>query len=539
MKINPLFTNTDDISIESYLSKFGVENPSEYIKGQYVEPTSHYQNIDIAAKTLRYYMVEHPTEYNVWILQDSDGDGILSASMFYSFCKQIGHREQINVLIHDKSPKAHGLDKEIMDELKSAKENDIVYIIDAGTNDGKNVKKLTDRHINVIILDHHNLSDDKRDKLPVNTNVALVNNQTDGVENKGLSGCGVAWKVMKRYDEMFHTNYSTQYLSYVMITLISDSCPMRYNEQYSFIKWGRKKIHKNIEPFLQLNRDDSSHGYAFGMIPAINSMIRLGTKEEKLATFKCLCGESDDYDTVIDRCKYYHGKQSRDALKILDGANVIADDKVVVAKINIKTPMTGLVAGKMVSKYNKPSLLLHDDGTSSSGSMRSPIPIQNELLESGLFEYIKGHDQAAGVSYLNSNEQAILNYLANMTLCEPQETVLLSTTVKSLSDDLFSFTDAIREYCTCDIKLPRVHFEPFKPDNVAIYDKVIRIEKDGLKFILFTPSNDKKEILNKKNIYLDIIGELGYNDFNGKTSKQVVIDKIEIEERDMKVEDVF
>ena len=85
----------------------------------------------------------------------------------------------------------------------------------------------------------------------------------------------------------------------------------------------------------------------------------------------------------------------------------------------------------------------------------------------------------------------------------------------------------------------RVHFEPFKPDKVTIYDRAVRIEKDGLKFMLFSPSNDQKEILNKKNIYLDIIGELGYNDFNGKTSKQVVIDKIEIEERDMKVEDIF
>ena len=32
---------------------------------------------------------------------------------------------------------------------------------------------------------------------------------------------------------------------------------------------------------------------------------------------------------------------------------------------------------------------------------------------------------------------------------------------------------------------------------------------------------------NNNNIYVDIIGELGYNVFNGKTTKQVIIDKIE------------
>ena len=41
------------------------------------------------------------------------------------------------------------------------------------------------------------------------------------------------------------------------------------------------------------------------------------------------------------------------------------------------------------------------------------------------------------------------------------------------------------------------------------------------------------------NIYVDIIGELGYNVFNGKTTKQVVIDKIEIEEKERSIEDLF
>ena len=538
MKVKELFDNSDDISVESYLSKFNIKDPTEYIKGQYVEPTNHYKNIDIAAKTIQYYMVKHKDEHNVYLLVDSDCDGYLSSSMFYSFCHNLSDAK-ITLLIHDKNPKSHGMDdNEIIEQLKEAEANDIIYIIDAGTNDGKRIKNLTDRHINVVVIDHHNLSDKKSDILPINNNVTLVNNQTEGVENKGLSGCGVAWKVIKRYDEMFHTNYATQYLPYVMITLISDSCPMQYNEQYSFMKWGRKIVHKNLRPFLELNRDDTSHGYSFGMIPNINSMIRLGTKEEKIALFMCLCGESDDYENVIKRCEYYHAKQSRDALKILESADIVSEEKIVIAKIKEKTSMTGLVAGKMVSKYNKPSFLLHDDGKCSSGSMRSPMAIQNELLDSGLFIYIKGHDQAAGVSYLDTNEQKIIEY-TNKTLCEPVESVMVSTTVKSLPNELFSFTDEIRPYCTCDIKLPRVHFEPFKPDNVVIYDKVIRIEKGDMKFVLFSPTDSQKEMMNNNNIYVDIIGELGYNVFNGKTTKQVIINKIETEKKERSIEDLF
>ena len=48
------------------------------------------------------------------------------------------------------------------------------------------------------------------------------------------------------------------------------------------MKWGRIKIHPNLQPFVDaLNKDDTNRGFSYGMIPCLNSMIRLGTKYNK------------------------------------------------------------------------------------------------------------------------------------------------------------------------------------------------------------------------------------------------------------------
>lgn len=54
MKINPLYNPYDDITIESYLEKCGVDNPKEYLKGGFnnIEPCKNYDNIDCGYKML-------------------------------------------------------------------------------------------------------------------------------------------------------------------------------------------------------------------------------------------------------------------------------------------------------------------------------------------------------------------------------------------------------------------------------------------------------------------------------------------------------
>jgi hypothetical protein len=52
MKIKSLFDDCDEIEIESYLEKCGIENVEEYLSGQIVEPYTNYDNIEECANEI-------------------------------------------------------------------------------------------------------------------------------------------------------------------------------------------------------------------------------------------------------------------------------------------------------------------------------------------------------------------------------------------------------------------------------------------------------------------------------------------------------
>lgn len=52
MKIKPMFDDCEEINIESYLEKCGVEDITGYLSGQIVEPYSNYENIEECAKEI-------------------------------------------------------------------------------------------------------------------------------------------------------------------------------------------------------------------------------------------------------------------------------------------------------------------------------------------------------------------------------------------------------------------------------------------------------------------------------------------------------
>ena len=58
MKIKPLFTQSeiDDLSIEKLLEKYGVKNPKKYLKGNTLESSSNYDNIEDAKQLILKYI---------------------------------------------------------------------------------------------------------------------------------------------------------------------------------------------------------------------------------------------------------------------------------------------------------------------------------------------------------------------------------------------------------------------------------------------------------------------------------------------------
>ena len=528
MKINSLFNNINDISIELYLNKCGINDVNSYLKGNFVENYNNYDNIEeCASSIIKYINLDIP----IHSICDSDFDGYFSASMLYVYLKMVN--PNINIITHFHSQKEHGIDKDTLKELKKHTSS-LLMVADAGTNDTEQCKKLKDSKWDIAIFDHH--LREKENKYAI-----IVNNQiSEKIENKGLCGTGVTFKVMQAIDNKLGVKYSSNFISYVWLANVSDSVSLIHPEQYTFAKWGRRRIHPNLQPFIdEWCKDElDNKTVAWQLTPKFNSTIRLGTLEDKQQLFKALCGEIDTSD-IITKCKSYHTQQSSQSKKMMDEVDIVNNSSIVIGRLYKKTTMTGLIAGKLMSKYNKPILLVHESDGQMSGSTRSPIPIKSIYNDSGLFDLAQGHENSCGISYNKSNEQDIIEYLdTSIVDCEPCVDVISSTTIKNIPSKLFSLNKAYNDVFGMNIPIPIYHIQPFTIYNtdISILGKgnTIKFSYQGIDFIMFFVSNKLKEELyigeNKKKILIECLVELGLNEWNGRVKPQCIIQKLEVKE---------
>ena len=542
MKVQPLFTNYEDININNYMEKYNIKDFNTYKKGNTLEDCKYYDNIFLWCTELNKSIINNQKLY---LLVDCDMDGYLSSSMFYSYYKEVNRNIDIIPMYHKK--KTHGLsDNEIMDYLLSVTPSCLI-ILDAGTNDTKECQVLKDKGWSILVADHH------KQEIQ-NPYCILINNQISvNVTNKGLSGTGVTWKILRVYDNMFHLNYSNKYISYVFISIISDSMDIRYYENYSFIKWGKLNIHKNLKPFVEiLNKGDTNKDYSFGLIPCCNSLIRLGSLEDKNNLFRAFCGELNNTESIISRCKTLHNKQSVQIKKIIDSdlIQIINLKKVILARIDIDSPLTGLIANKLMSKYNQPIILVHSNNIDGKevymGSARSPLyfDLKTFLLNSNLFEFCQGHSYAFGLAYDKTKEQDIISYLNTADIpSEATETVLISDELNYIPNDVFAFVEQYRQYFGNGIPIPLIHIKPFLIYNMDIRimgksNNVIKFHKFGIDFLMFFVNQEIKNKLfleDNQNIPLkvELIGEPSINYFRNTKTMQCIINKIEIHKEEL------
>ena len=206
-------------------------------------------------------------------------------------------------MLHEK--KKHGLSNDI-----TIPEGTTLLIIpDAGSNDYKELKKLKDRGIDVIILDHHEAE-------YVSEDAIVVNNQLCDYPNKNLCGAGIVYKFLQALDDYYFEMSADDYLDLVALANIADVMDITELETKRLIDKGLENV-KN--PMFKAIIDKRAYdikgqvtinNVAFYIVPVINAIIRVGSlggKDllfqgflEKYQTFKYKKrGEDELVDEII------------------------------------------------------------------------------------------------------------------------------------------------------------------------------------------------------------------------------------------------
>ncbi|MBQ0089346.1 MAG: hypothetical protein KBT27_08435 [Prevotellaceae bacterium] len=448
------------------------------------------------------------------------------------FVKHIKPNLNIEVLTHDL--KTHGLSKNIMCQILP---NSFVWLPDAGTNDVEQCKVLVDKGCKILITDHHIIE-------KPNPYAVVINNQRFEWINHDGSGACVTYKFIEYCCKKYNINYDySKHMDMVACANIGDVMSVKTYENRAFNHFGLNNI---TNPFLLRLCSEFVKGdnvtpmnISWDIIPKINAVIRSDNKELKHKMFEAFVGEYDGaWGVLIKAMKDCHRKQSDISKQIAEEAmeDGIMGKNSIICFVE-PSNYNGLAANKVMSSCDKVTIMVHKSGNKYVGSLRSPVPIRDELVKSRLFEFVSGHDSAAGLAFVDNNGEnlnKIQHYLDKLDLSQCSEYKVISTIKPSeLSEKLCNLSHNYKEIWDNDLPQPTVHckIRCKGSDWVEMKGATIKYVDGGVSCIKFFTSNKQKEALHigedKEYVY-DIIAKPDWNIWNGNKYKQLLIEKIEV-----------
>ena len=343
--------NKSSDNIKQVLYNRGIDDVETYLNlnDSVVE---NYNLLDNIEESVVLFDKHYQAKNCIGIIPDSDVDGQCSSAELFLYIKRMDKDYPIKIIYHTK-PKAHGLsDVEIPDDVK------LLIVADAGTNDTEECRKLADRGIDIIILDHHEKEED-------NPYALIINNQcSEKYSNKQLCGGGIVYRWLQALDEYYWNEFADDYLDLVAFSNISDVMDMREHETKYFVDCGLSNIkNKFIQALIKaqdysINGKINIHNVQWYLTPIVNALLRIGSQEEKELLFRAFI-EQDEFfeykkratkdkpaetiqESIYDRaarlCK--NAKSRQDKLKdkavsqIIEIAEHISkDNKVVIMNV--------------------------------------------------------------------------------------------------------------------------------------------------------------------------------------------------------------
>jgi single-stranded-DNA-specific exonuclease len=559
--------NNDTTNIlKTVLNNRGIENYNKYLAlcDNCSDDWNNLDNVDDAVTYFNYHLSNH---HSIAILQDTDPDGVCSSTIMYQYIKLMDADYPVSIVVH-KQNKSHGLafwDFDIPDNTK------LLIIPDAGSNDVDECKKLINDGIGVIVLDHHQVSTDKLNP------AVVVNNQTsNGYPNKEACGAHVTYNFLQALDDYYWNDFCEEYFTdLVALADISDVMSMKSFNTRAMVNYGIDNINNKMFKEILNAQEFSTKGIvspftiAFYVTPLINAFLRSATYEERQILARAFYEDEseffehtkrgDDFPTaenIYQHCvrlmKSYKGKQDRardKAYTTFISQNSDSDDKIAIIDATgvLDSAYTGLVAIKLSEALNKPVLLVRkvDDGFAGSGRSFDYCPIEDframtELCPETVFA--QGHPSAYGVELkdINKAREWFNENLKDVSF----EKIYVVDFIVDAEDVSISWCQELDKYKSTfahgvDEPLWLIKDLYISNDNAKIVgknDDTIQIydEDTNIKYVMFKcdESNEVFDWMNNnfagEETYINVIGTLGINVYNGQVSPQVLIKECEI-----------
>lgn len=514
-----------------------------YLFSSYEQDVSHSNLLTDAGKAIERILKAIENKEKILIFGDYDVDGVTSTSLLLLTLIPLG--AQINYYLPIRKKDGYGLSKDVV--LKAIQNKyTLIITVDNGITAHPAAQDAHDAGIDVIITDHHQ----PHGVLPTAYAVVNPNQKSCVYPFKLLAGVGVTFKLMQLLCE--HKNITMPEKAYELLALgtVADVVPLIHENRY-WVRYGLSKINKNRSHAISVLAQNSmltkpilsSIDVGFMIAPQINALGRLDDPREAV---KFLI--SDNF-TEVERIGIVLKKMNEER-KIIEqriyseiteaifakSINLEQENLIMAGNKNWQSGVIGLVAGKLMHNFGKPTILFHLDNTGiAKGSCRS-IPefnIFHALQEcQDLLLTFGGHACAAGLSLKQENvpelkerlEALIAKTVAPQDLL-PKITLDAYLELGDATNKLMSDMDQLEPFGNQNPQ------PTFLIKNVTLLKQPMLLKDKHVKCFLFSNGVIKPVIFfNRPDIYAKLahIGETPF-DLAGHVVKNEWMDNVSIE----------
>jgi len=360
-------------------------------------------DVDKAIERIRQAISNHE---HITVFGDYDVDGITGTSVLLTVLRHLG--ASVDFYIPNRAEEGYGLNLKALSILASRQRTKLIITCDCGVSNFAEINFGKSLGVDTLILDHHSMPE----LLPPAVGIVHPKLLHEDHPLFHLPGVGVAYKVCEALlNEMGFPERVPALLDYVTLGMIADLVPLVRENRY-LVQIGLPRLLKSEKPGIQallsqVTKSDGTDVVGFGLAPRINAVGRLA--DAKVAVELLTTEDATIAAQLAHQLQLENSKRQEICEQIyMEADHMIAsrvdlekDKAIVIYKSNWHHGVVGIVASRLVEKYNRPVFIGEENRSEGfvRGSARSVDAIDlYAVLKANeqLLHKWGGHKMAAG-----------------------------------------------------------------------------------------------------------------------------------------------
>lgn len=485
----------------------------------------------------------------ICIYGDYDADGITSTVIMMDVLTHL--TKNIMYYIPSRFDEGYGLNMDAIDKIQSMG-GELIITVDCGSVSKDEVDHAKEIGMEILVTDHHRVSDKIADCPVINPNQPDCNYPCPHI-----AGCGVAFKICQAIVSVTGLEKSilNRTLDMLGIGTIGDIVPL-VDENRTFAKYGIRAINSGVRKNLRMliervglkQGEITSEKVSFGIVPYLNAAGRM--EHASLAVQMFLSEDKNETSEMIEKlCSLNMERKNTQDIIFKNCIEIIEEDYknsdiFLVYLPHAHEGVTGIVAGKVKERYNRPSIILTDSDegfVKGTGRSAGELNIYDLLKACGdLFKSFGGHRAACGFTLAKEKLEELRRRVSlGMEKMLEENSRLLDRTIeeeielepRDLSIKLVRQLSLL-EPCGAGNEKPVIAASgtPVRVSRMGRDNQFLRFYQDlgENKLLQCVNFNNPKFIENllEDNAAVKVVGRVGINSWNGNDSIQMTVETV-------------